>query len=87
MLGVPGDCQIEAAARLAAVELRELLRKELLDSSQGVGTEGVDDAERSYWSILGLRIAENLQVFVILILRPYHTQSTITLYTSWVENI
>ena len=50
-------------ARRAELELRELLRRELVgESAEDNESEASDEDSRSYWQMLGLRIMENLHV-------------------------
>lgn len=50
-------------ARRAEIELRELLRRELVGEGSDE-TDTSDEESQSYWHMLGLRILENLQVEV-----------------------
>ena len=55
--------QAETLARKAEIELRELLRRELVGEASDE-TDTSDEESQSYWHMLGLRILENLQVEV-----------------------
>ena len=56
--------QAETMARQAEIELRELLRRELIGDSDTAEEGGLDSSDKSYWTTLGLRMLENLQVHV-----------------------